>query len=50
MIFQMSIKDISTVKIISGFIIILGIFYFDNSSTTAAEGKQIWGKVKTKYH
>lgn len=46
----MSINDITTFKIISSFIIILGIFYFDNNSIRAAEGKSIWGKVKAKYH
>lgn len=33
---------IATFKIISGFTIILGIFYFDNSSIAAAEGKPVW--------
>lgn len=46
----MSNKDIATFKTISGFTIISGIFYFGNCSTTAAEGKPIWGKVKAKYH
>lgn len=48
-IFQKSNKDIATFKTISGFAIILGIFFFDNNSTTAEEGKPIWGKVKAKY-
>lgn len=46
----MSIKDIATFKTISGVTIILGIFYFDNSSTRAAGGKPVWGKVRAKYH
>lgn len=49
-IFQMSIKNIATFKTISGFTIILGIFYFENSSTRAAGGKPVWDKVKAKYH
>lgn len=48
-IFQKSNKDIATFKTISGFAVILGIFFFDNNSTTAEEGKPIWGKVKAKY-